>query len=121
MSSSGSSPVSWFSQLVSFIEAKAQAAEAEVVKVAEEIGPVVVQYTEEFLSSLAEIAVGAVLKQAPLAISGAEKFGSAVADVVQSVEAQGKSLAIQDAQAATQAAYQSIKNVVTGATTQAGT
>jgi hypothetical protein len=100
---------SWFSQLVGFLETEASAVEADIAAVAADIGPLIVQYGEEFLSSLAQIAIGAVLKQAPLVISGAEKFGVAVTSVVQQVEAQGKTIAINDAHAVVQAAYNSIK------------
>jgi len=106
---------SWFANFVSFVETEAKAAEDKIVQVANEIGPVIVQYTEEFLSSLAQVAIGAVLDQAPLAISGAEKFGNAVANVLQTVEAQGKTMAINDVHAVVQSAYTAVKQVATPA------
>jgi hypothetical protein len=115
MSAPGIPVQSWFSQFVGFVEAEAQAAEAKIVEVADEIGPVVVEYSEEFLSSLAQIAIGAVLQQAPLVISGAEKFGGAVTTVIQSVETQGKTIALNDAHAITQAAYNAVQQVATPA------
>lgn len=102
---------SWFSQFVAFLESGAQKVESEIVAVAEDVGSVAVQYGEEFLSSLADIALGSVLKQAPLVLSGAEKFGTAVTDVIQYVETQGKTIAINDAHAVVQAAYNKVVQV----------
>jgi len=87
-------------------------AEAEAKVIAAAIGPVVVADLEAFLSAVGQIAIGAVLKQAPLVISGAEKFGSAVASVVQQVEAKGKAIAVADAQMAVQGAYHAVQVAV---------
>lgn len=111
---------SWFSQFVGFVETEAKAVESKIVEIASEIGTEVVQYGEEFLSSLAQIAVGAVLHEAPAVISGAEKFGNAVATVIQSVEAQGKQIAITDAHAVVTSAYNAVKSVAATVTSQAG-
>ena len=88
-----------------YIESEAKKAEDEIVKLANEFGPTILQYGEEFLASLAQIALGEVLQEAPLVMSGAEKFGVAVTSVVEQVEAQGKQIAIQDAHLVVQAAY----------------
>jgi hypothetical protein len=96
------------------IERVASEAEAEIVALAQEIGPIVQHYAEDFLSALAEIAFGAVMQQVPLLISGTEKFGNAVASVYQQVEAQGKAIAITDAQLAVQATYEKIKAKANG-------
>ena len=110
---------SWFANLETqaineFHTLETEAAD-EAKKIAAAIGPVVVQDMEEFLSAIGQIAIGAVMKQAPLVLSGTEKFGSAVADVVQQVEAQGKAVAVSDAQMAVQAAYHAVQVAVTPA------
>jgi hypothetical protein len=58
-----------------------------------------------FISAIAQIALGAVISQLPLVLSGSEKLGAAVASTVMQVEAQGKNIVISDAQAAVQAAH----------------
>lgn len=106
----------WFTAL----EAQAKAefeklvseGEAEAKKIADAIGPVIVADLENFLSAIGQIAIGAVMKQAPLVLSGAEKFGNAVASVVQQVEGQGKAILVSDAQMAVQAAYHAVQVVV---------
>lgn len=108
---------SWFANLETlavneFHTLETQAAD-EAKKIAEAIGPVVVQDLEDFLAALGQIAIGAVLKQAPLVLSGSEKFGAAVTSVVQQVEAQGKAVAVSDAQMAVQAAYHAVQVAVT--------
>lgn len=94
------------------LEAAAIKFEDEIKQIASEVAPIALQYGEEFIKALGEIALGAVLKQIPLLISGTEKFGIAVTSVVQQVEAQGKPIAIQDAQLAVQAAYNKVGAVV---------
>lgn len=69
---------------------------------------------EAALETLATIAVDAVLGQASQVISGTEKFGAAVTNVIQTVEAQGKTVAVQTAQTAVQTAYLTIQNTVKG-------
>jgi len=61
---------------------------------------------------LAQISLGAVLAQAPAVLSGAEKFGTAVTSVVQTVEAAGKTVAVTTAQTAVQQAYDTIASAV---------
>jgi hypothetical protein len=60
---------------------------------------------EAAIEDVFEIAATAVLTQAPKVISGQEKFSNAVDVVVKSVTAQGKTIAINTAQAAVQLAY----------------
>ena len=108
----------WYVQLEGFLEAEAQKAKAEITKLYSEIEPVVIEYGEDFLASLAQIAMGAVLQQIPLLISGGEKFGAAVTETYQTLVAQGKPLAIQDAQLAVQAAYAKVQS--TAAQAKAG-
>jgi predicted aconitase with swiveling domain len=78
------------------------------------IESVVASEAEAFLSSIAQIALGAVITNLPLVASGTEKFGAAVASTVQQVEAQGKTIAISDAQSAVQAAHDHLLASVTG-------
>lgn len=106
----------WFRGLETQAAAAFKKLETEAVdeaeKVAKAIGPVIVADLEDFLSAIGTIAIGAVLKQAPLVLSGAEKFGAAVTHVVQQVEEQGKTIAIQDAQMAVQGAYHAVQVAV---------
>lgn len=95
-------------------EAYLKTVEAEFVEVADKFLPAIENVFEVALEDLAEIAVGAVLKQAPLVLDGTEKFGNAVASVVQTVEASGKTVAIQTAQTAVQTAYLTVQSVVKG-------
>jgi len=101
------------SQLFLEIEhaAKARLAElgAEAERIGARIGPVVVADVEKVLEDLGLLALDAVIAEAPKFISGREKFGNAVANVVQNVEANGKSVLIQDAQLAVQGAYRSLQ------------
>lgn len=98
------------------VEADAKAAvlavEGGVEKLAAEIGPVIVAEVEATLKELCQIAIGAVIAEAPKVISGAEKFGNAVATVVQTAEAQGKSVVVANAQMAVQGAFTAIQAAV---------
>lgn len=60
---------------------------------------------EVAFEDLAEIAGQAVLTEATKLVSGQEKFGNAVTNVVQTIEASGKTVALQVAQTAVQTAY----------------
>lgn len=66
---------------------------------------------EAALEDLAGVALNAVVAQAPLLITGQEKFGGAVTAVVQAVEAGGKTVAVQTAQMAVQQAYLAAQQV----------
>lgn len=105
-----------FSSVIADLEAEAKGAIANFVggveAVAEKIAPVVVQDVEDFLRQLGSIALGAVMNELPKAISGNEKFGSAVSNVIQTVEAQGKPIAVQDAQQAVQNAFRALQSAV---------
>lgn len=69
------------------------------------IEPQVEADLEAFFSAFAQIALGAVLKQAPLVISGAEKFGEAVVTVIQQAEAKGWQVAVPAVQQLVQQVY----------------
>lgn len=102
---------SFFTNLGAYLEAEALKVEAEIKKIAAEVGPYLLNDLESFATTLAQIAIGAVLKQALLVLSGSEKFGAAVTDVVQQVEINGKQIEINDAQAVVQQAYQTIAKI----------
>lgn len=87
------------------IKADLAAVENGLEKVAETVAPVVVDAAEAFLREIFTIAAQAVLAEAPKVISGTEKFGNAVTNVIQTVEAQGKTILLQDAQMAVQGGY----------------
>lgn len=87
---------------------------ADVEKFAHEFVPAVEKTVEVALVDIAQLAGQAVMAELPFAISGAEKFGNAVQHVVQTVEAQGKTIAIQTAQTAVQMAYITAQNVAQG-------
>lgn len=93
------------------VEAKAKLDElgADAQTIIEKIGPVIVKDIESALEVLGKLALNAVIAEAPKLISGEEKFGNAVANVVQSVEGQGETVLIQDAQMAVQNAYYAFK------------
>lgn len=67
--------------------------------------PAVGAKVEVAIEDLAEVALQAVVEQAPKVIKGEVKFNNAVNTVVSSVVASGKTVAVQTAQAAVQLAY----------------
>lgn len=77
----------------------------DFVKFAHAFIPAVESLVEIAFKDLAAIAGQAVLTEAEKAIAGSEKFGNAVANVIQTVEAQGKTVILQTAHAAVQVAY----------------
>ena len=99
----------WFADLEVEAKEKLVALGAETEHVIEKIGPVVVADIESALEVLGKLALDAVIAEAPKLISGREKFGNAVANVVQTVEGQGKAILVQDAQMAVQNAYYAFK------------
>lgn len=86
------------------IKNAAKAAEAEILKIAHQIKPLVVASAEE----LATVALNAVVNEAPKVISGQEKLNQAVTTVITGLAAQGKTIAISTAEAAVQSAYNTI-------------
>lgn len=69
------------------------------------ITPQVEADLEAFFEAFAQIALGAVLQQVPLVVSGAEKFGTAVTSVIQQAEAKGWAVAVPAAQQLVQQVY----------------
>jgi uncharacterized protein (DUF1330 family) len=102
----------WIAQLEIEAKQKLDALGAEAEQVIEKIGPVVVADIEQTLEALGKLALNAVIIEAPKLISGNEKFGNAVTNIVQTVEGQGKAILVQDAQMAVQSAYYAFKLAV---------
>ena len=82
-------------------------AEAEVKAAVQYLTPMVEAGAEE----VAGAALTAVLAQAPLVISGQEKLNAATASVVSTLASTGKSVAVNLAETAVQAAYNQIAPV----------
>lgn len=97
------------------LEAFAESAKDRIIAFADELLPQAESDIEVALDDLAQIALDAVLKQAPTLVSGREKFGNAVASVVQTVEASGKTVLQQTAQMAVQQAYLTAQSVAQAA------
>lgn len=111
MTTTSTNPVTNF---VTELESFFKNAATKVENFAAQMLPKVEAVLEVALEDLATIAGQAVLAQLPLAISGQEKFGAAVANVVQTVEASGKTIAISTAQAVVQIAALTAQNVAAG-------
>ncbi len=60
------------------------------------------------LSDVVNIATSAVLVEAGKTIAGSQKFSNAVQNVLDTVKAQGKIVAVSTAQVAVQAAYEAV-------------
>lgn len=99
----------WFHDLCLEAKSKLNEIGAEVKTLAEKIEPVVVADFEEALRDLGKIALDAVIAEAPKVISGQEKFGNAVATVVQKTEAAGKPVLMADAQMAVQGSFHALQ------------
>lgn len=84
----------------------------ELERFADKFLPAIEHIVEVALEDLAEIAGRAVLTEAPKLISGQEKFGNAVANVLMTIQAQGKTVGIGVAQQAVQTAYDTAVEVV---------
>lgn len=96
--------MSFFSDLEAELAAGVKALGAEIVKVATYFKPVIVASAQE----LGQIALQAVLTEAPKVLAGSEKLSNATSSVLTTLGAAGKTVAISDAQAAIQAAYNAI-------------
>lgn len=97
-------------KLASFLET----VKDEVSDFAHYFLPQVGHLVEVALEELAEVAGQAVLAQAPKVLSGQVKFGNAVSQVIDTVKAEGKTVAEQTAAAAVQLAYLEIQKLVAG-------
>lgn len=103
--------MSMLSDFVASVEAYAKAEEAKIAPIAQHFLSQVISDVEVALEDIAGIAVNAVLAQATNALTGQEKFGGAVTSVIQTVEAQGKTVAFATAQMATQQAFLAVQQV----------
>lgn len=99
-----------FTKLETFFEDAWTTIETDAVQLATQIGTAVENDIEALWNFAAPLAINAVLAEAPKVISGTEKFGNAVASVVQSVEAAGKPIVIADGQALVQNAYNFVQS-----------
>lgn len=107
--------MSQISTLLAALEAKAETVKDEILQWADTFGAEVINDIEIGVEELAGIALNAVIAEAPKVVSGTEKFGNAVASVVQTVEAQGKTIAIQTAQMSVQQAVAVAQDVAKAA------
>lgn len=107
--------MSFFTDLLTEIETEAKALEAKIAPVAQAFEQQIIGDIEIAAKDLAQIAVNAVLAQASATLSGSEKFGQAVTNVIQTIEAAGKGVAISTAQTAVQQAYSAVQSVASGA------
>lgn len=103
----------WFAKLESQALARLKADGQKALIIAENVGEFVVDEAEIGLEELGSIALDAVETEAPKVLGGGEKFGSAVTNVIQTVEAKGKTILVSDAQAAVQNAYHAFQAAVT--------
>ena len=100
--------MSFFTDLETALAKEVKVIEADVKAVDQYFGPVLLASAQE----LAQAALQAVLAQAPLLIAGKEKLSAATSSVLTTLGADGKQVAISDAEAAVQAAYNTVSQVV---------
>lgn len=108
-------PANPFSNFINSVDAFFQEKRAEVIQWGDAFLPSALHVLEVGLEEIAAICGQAVLNEAPKVLSGAEKFGNAVTSVIQQVEAAGKTIALQTAQAGIQAAYLSAQKIAQAA------
>lgn len=116
MSSTGTPVTSPFQQFEQNLVAFFEGVKDKVVEFANAFLPAVENDLEIAFEDLASIAGQAVMTEATKIAAGTEKFGNAVANVVQTVEASGKTVAIQTAQSAVQQAYLTAQQIAQTAT-----
>lgn len=81
---------------------------AQIEAIAAKLKPLAIATAED----VATIALGAVMQQAPLVISGTEKLAAATAAVITTLGSQGKVVAATNAQAAVQIVYNNLSELV---------
>lgn len=101
--------MSFWTDFDAFLSKAVTAAKTEVEAVAQYFTPMVEAGAEE----VATTALQAVLAQAPLVIAGTEKLSAATASVVSTLASAGKSVAVNIAQTAVQAAVNKLAPVKT--------
>lgn len=99
-------------QFLATLDAEAKSEWVKIEAAAVHFATQAAQAIEIGLQALAPIALNAVLNAATKAVSGGEKFGSAVTDVIQQVEGQGMTVATQTAQMVVQQAYLTVQSLV---------
>lgn len=115
MSATGTAaPTGIFSTLETFFETAWTEVKADAVELWDETETTVVSDLEALWSFAAPIAINAVMAQVSSVASGREKFGAAVTNVVQTVEAAGKPIVEADGQALVQNAYNFVQSKIAG-------
>lgn len=110
MSESAMPATGIFSELEGFFENAWTTIKTDAVELFTETETAVINDLKALWSFAAPIALNAVVTEAGKAISGTEKFGNAVQNVVQTVEAAGKPIVVADGQALVQNAYNYIQS-----------
>ena len=110
--------MSELSSFVAALEAEAEKVKDAIVAEAKTLIPEVISDVEVALEDIAKVALDAVLAAAPMVLSGSEKFGQAVTDVIQSVEKSGKTIVLATAHMAVQQAYLAAQTVAKAASAQ---
>ena len=100
--------MSFFTDLENALKAEVEKIKPTLESIYQFFKPLVVAGAEE----VAQAALGAVLKQAPLVISGEEKLNAATASVISTLGSTGKTVAADIATAAVQAAYSAVSAAV---------
>jgi hypothetical protein len=99
-----------FSELEGFFEGAWTTVKTDAVELFTQTETLVVADLKALWAFAAPLAINAVIAEASKVASGQEKFGNAVASVVQSVEAAGKPILVADGQALVQNAYNYIQS-----------
>jgi hypothetical protein len=114
MSSSGQTIGGFFANLESELESAFNTVVTDVEQLAVAIGTEVENDVKALWAALAPVALQAIQDNATKVMTGEEKFGTAVTTVVQTAEAQGQSILIQDAQALVQNTFNWLRDKLTG-------
>jgi hypothetical protein len=99
-----------FSELEGFFENAWTTVKTDAVELFTQTETLVVADLKALWAFAAPLAINAVIAEAKNIASGQEKFGNAVASVVQDVEAAGKPILVADGQALVQNAYNYIQS-----------
>lgn len=99
-----------FTELEGFFANAWATVKADATELFVETETIVVADLKALWAFAAPLAINAVMAEAAKVATGEEKFGNAVASVVQSVEAAGKPILIADGQALVQNAYNYIQS-----------
>jgi hypothetical protein len=95
---------SFWSSFSTFLAGEVTKAETEIKSMITYFTPLVEAGAQE----VAQTALAAVLQQAPLVLAGTEKLANATSSVISTLASSGKSVAINIAEGAVQAAYNSV-------------